>query len=65
MLQNHFIVFLSVDLVEMSSEICVPGFWPVDIIGHTIGERGLIGAVFLAACRKKAEWISESLYIRA
>jgi hypothetical protein len=61
MLQNRFIVFLSVDLVEMSSEICVPGFWPVDIIGHTIGECGLIGAVFLAACRKKAEWISESV----
>jgi hypothetical protein len=65
MLQNCFIVFLSVDLVKMSLEICVPGFWPVDIIGHTIGECGLIGAVFLAACRKKAEWISESLYIRA
>jgi hypothetical protein len=63
MLQNCFIVFLSVDLVEMPSEICVPGFWPIDIIGHTIGERRLIGAVFFAACRKKAEWILESPYI--
>jgi hypothetical protein len=36
-------------VVEMPSEIRVSGIWPVDIIGYTIGDRRLIGAIFLTA----------------
>ena len=37
----------------MPSESRDCGSWPVDIIGHTTGERRHIGAISLAACHKK------------
>lgn len=55
MLHNCFVILLSVYVVEMPSEIRVSGFWPVDKIGYTTGERGFIRAIFLTAYRKKAE----------
>ena len=55
MLQNRFVAFLRVNAAEMVSEIRVSGVWPIDIIGHIIGGRRFFSAMFLTACRKKAE----------
>jgi hypothetical protein len=53
--RNCFIVLLTVYGIEVISEIRVSGSWPVDKIGYIIGMRRHIGAIFLPACRKKAE----------
>lgn len=66
MLQHHLIIFLRVYRVEMPSENPVRGVWIEDISRYTIEVRTVIGAIiFLAACCKKIEWMSESPHIRA
>jgi hypothetical protein len=48
--QNCLVVLLRVLLSEMLLEIRVPGAFVIEIIGNSLGDVGLIGAMTFAAC---------------